>query len=175
MIESVVIRCISHLNPNLTHIVGGQNGLHPKKIFIVVEDVDSYLVGTATRTLKSRTGEWLQQQTKEYVVRVGVQGVVSPELSEITETLQLMLDTPQVRQKFQDEGYTLKVDRQIIPISIALNSDQYKRYSLSLKLKTSISFTVAQAPIESVEVKGTFVEDGSYIVGEYKETIPDGS
>ncbi|QIW91540.1 hypothetical protein vBAbaMD22_27 [Acinetobacter phage vB_AbaM_D22] len=176
MIESVVIRCIKHLNPTLTHIVGGQNGYNPKKIFIIAEEVDSYLVGTATRTLTSRTGVWLQQQTKEHVVRVGVQGTVSPELSEIAEILQLMLDTPFVRQAFQDEGYTLKVDKQIIPLNmIAQNTDQYKRYSLTLRLSTSISIEVKQPTMKGVQVKGTFVEDNGYKLGEYEETIPEDS
>lgn len=174
MIESVVIRCIKHLNPTLTHIVGGQNGYNPKKTFIIVEDIDSYLVGTATRTLTSRTGEWVQQQTKEYVVRVGVQGTVSPELSETAELLQLMLDTPPVRQAFQDEGYTLKVDRQILPLDmIPQNTDQYKRYSLTLKLSTSISFKIPQPSMLGVGVKGKFVEDNGYELGSYEETIPD--
>lgn len=175
MIESVVIRCIKHLNPTLTHIVGGQNGYHPKQIFVIVEEVDSYLVGTATRTLTSRTGVWLQQQTKEHVVRVGVQGAVSPELSSTAEMLQLLLDTPVVRQNFQDEGYTLRVDRQILPLNMELNSDQYKRYSLTLKLSTSISIEVAQPSMKGVKVKGRFVEDGGYELGEYEETIQDNS
>ena len=172
MIESVVIRCIKQLNPTLKHIVGGQNGYNPNAIFVIVEEIDAFLVGTATRTLTSRTGKWLQQQTKQYVVRVGVQGTVSPELSDIAEMLQLYLDTPQIRQNFQDEGYTLKVGRQIIPLDMKLDSHQYKRYSIQLDLTTSISLDIDQTPLEGVEVKGEFVmEYDKSLISEYEDSI----
>lgn len=175
MIESVIVRAIRDLNPTLTHIVGGQNGYHPNTVFIIVEEFDSYLVGTPTRELSSRTGKWLQQQTKEYVVRIGVQGKKNESPQEIAEMLQLRMDTPKVRQLVFDEGYSMVIDKQLTPLTMVINTDQYPRYSFSVKLRTSISFEIEQDTILGVGVEGTFVQKHGGVIEEYEEVIPKGS
>lgn len=183
MIESDVAEVLNEVNliSKLAFQVGGQNNVHPMdKMFGLIEKVNDINLGTATQTLTSRDGIWVQQQTKAYQVRISVQGEKARNLNgdtpeDVCERLQLMMNTPPLRQMFMDAGYTYKIEDNMICIPMFLNTDQYVRYSFVVSFRTSKAVKFAQDAMKAVEVKGKFTQGGGAVQSEYEESIEKGT
>lgn len=171
MIELEVIKGIRGL-VKVPCIAGRQNGVHPNTVFVIVEEVSSTNAGTKSKELTSRTGKWRTYQSRDYDIRIGVQGTFDSDASEIAEMLLLRLDHEDVRADFMDLGYTYVLGTSILPLPMMRDTAQYIRYSLTMKLRTSISMDVEYVTMEQAEVEGTVVIEG--VSDTYTEVIPKG-
>lgn len=172
MIELEVIKGIRGLNPKVPCIAGRQNGVHPNTVFIIVEEVSSGNAGTKSKELTSRTGKWKTYQSREYDIRIGVQGTFDSQAADMAEMLLLRMDHEDVRAEFMDLGYTYVLGTSILPLPMMRDTAQYIRYSFTVKLRTSISMDVEYTPMEQAEVEGSIVVEG--VTDEYTEVIPKG-
>lgn len=179
MIEAEIVTCLNRINigTDLQYLVDGQNGVHPMdKTFGLVGKIDEYDMGTSTQTLTSRTGKYYSTQSKGYDIRISIQGrkarnVRGEGIDDFCERLKLLMDVPTVRQLFMDIGYTYKIDPQILPIPIQLNTDQYVRYSFKVSFFTSITTEFELGSILKAEVHGDFYDSGNNLISEYDDDI----
>lgn len=195
MIETVVTKVLSKMRgfgDKYPRVIESQNGVHPMdKTFILVGQISSYNLGTATKTLttrktyevdvevdgqtvKSVDGLWVMNQPKAYEVRISMQGLKALDLSDQSiedkvEELKLRLDTPRIRQEFFDLGYTYKIDEATISLPVFLNTDQYEKFSFKITLKTNISIEFDNTVMGGAELIGEIEsEDG---VTKFTETV----
>lgn len=174
MVELDIIKCIRTLNPDIKHIAGNQDGVHPTSVFFIAEMVDSYNLGGSTKVLSSETGDFLSQQSKEYAVRLSFQGRYDSDAFARTETLQIHLeDNFHLKDAFNKAGYSYRVDGQILPIPMDRDTSRYIRYSFMLYLSTSISTVFNNDTIGAVDVHGKVKDKYGGIEYEYEERIEE--
>lgn len=175
MIEQDIVKILAAINTDVeTFVIESQNGIHPfDKIFCLIGEVDSYSNGTSSIPLNSRNEEWVLRQSITQDVRISIQGRKTDNISERVETLKMILDTPPVRQLFEDVGYNYVIDLQTIVIPVPLNTDQYIRHSFKVRFKSSKTTKFTAPTLDKVkDLTGTYTDKLGNVLGESKQDIP---
>ena len=160
LLESAIVSSLKAIDPSITYVLSGRNGIEPKQVFCLIEiprlTSTGMSYGNHASPINPETGYAEQKinQNKLLKLRLTYHGAATSNAGDRALYMEAALDSFIGEVAFNTNGLSVLSKDDLKTIDIGYETNMFKRYILDLTLLTTYSESFNVDVIDTAEING---------------------